>query len=114
MAWIPERLLNERGKSEWDKFVKIEERNLVDDEDEGDSCCCTPIENRLTPTYSLSLDVVMIDLPASRAETYAFSVPLTSLYSLDVRPPSLSSWCKYSQSLHFTMLDLFVRRLDWH
>ena len=35
LAWIPESLLNEKGQSEWDKFVKIEERNLVDDEDEG-------------------------------------------------------------------------------
>ncbi|KAI0079892.1 RabGAP/TBC [Panus rudis PR-1116 ss-1] len=70
LAWIPETLLNEKGQAEWDKFIRIEEKATEDEEDE---------------------DVVLIDLP-SRPETYAFSVPLTSIYSLDVRPPSLSSW----------------------
>lgn len=45
-------------------------------------------------------------MPTPRAETYAFSVPLTSVYSLLVYPPNLSSWCKNpcilvnSNSLH--------------
>ncbi|RDB21453.1 GTPase-activating protein GYP7 [Hypsizygus marmoreus] len=71
LAWIPESLLNERGSSEWDKFVKIEEKVAWDEEDE---------------------DVVLIDLPTQRPESYAFSVPLTSIYSLIVNPPTLSSW----------------------
>ncbi|KXN82062.1 GTPase-activating protein GYP7 [Leucoagaricus sp. SymC.cos] len=71
LAWIPESLLNEKGSAEWDKFVKIEERSLQDQEDD---------------------DVVLIDLPTQRPESYAFSVPLTSIYSLIVQPPSLSSW----------------------
>ncbi|KAF5358185.1 hypothetical protein D9756_001622 [Leucocoprinus leucothites] len=71
LAWIPESLLNEKGSAEWDKFVKIEERALQDQEDD---------------------DVVLIDLPTQRPESYAFSVPLTSIYSLIVQPPSLSSW----------------------
>ena len=41
----------------------------------------------------------MIDLPTQRPESYAFSVPLTSIYSLIVQPPSLSSWCK--RVLHY-------------
>lgn len=41
-----------------------------------------------------SPDIVLIDLPSQRPESYAFSVPLTSVYSLLVHPPSLSSWCK--------------------
>jgi hypothetical protein len=32
LAWIPESLLTEKGKEEWDKFLKTEERL---DEDEG-------------------------------------------------------------------------------
>ncbi|KAG5654505.1 hypothetical protein H0H81_001146 [Sphagnurus paluster] len=71
LAWIPETLLNEKGTSEWDKFVKIEEKATWDDEDD---------------------DVVLIDLPTQRPESYAFSVPLTSIYSLLVQPPTLSSW----------------------
>lgn len=71
LAWIPEKLLNEKGSSEWDKFVKIEAQADLDEEDE---------------------DVVLIDLPTQRPESYAFSVPLTSIYSLLVHPPTLSSW----------------------
>lgn len=32
LAWIPESLLTEKGKEEWNKFLKTEERP---DEDEG-------------------------------------------------------------------------------
>jgi hypothetical protein len=38
------------------------------------------------------LDTVLVELPTG-PESYAFSVPLTSIYSLIVNPPSLSSWC---------------------
>lgn len=34
LAWIPENLLNEKGPAEWDKFIKMEERTVQDD-DEG-------------------------------------------------------------------------------
>ncbi|KAG1754564.1 rab-GTPase-TBC domain-containing protein [Suillus lakei] len=71
LAWIPEALLCEKGTDEWDKFVKIEEKAILDEEDE---------------------DAVLIDLPTQRPESYAFSVPLTSIYSLLVHPPTLSSW----------------------
>ncbi|KAJ3856988.1 rab-GTPase-TBC domain-containing protein [Lentinula lateritia] len=71
LAWIPETLLNERGATEWDKFVKVEEKADLDDEDN---------------------DVVLIDLPRQRPESYAFSVSLTQVYSLLVYPPSFSSW----------------------
>ncbi len=33
LAWLPETLLNEKGQTEWDKFVKIEERTTLDEED---------------------------------------------------------------------------------
>ncbi|KAF8636690.1 hypothetical protein AX17_003495 [Amanita inopinata Kibby_2008] len=71
LAWIPESLLNERGSSEWDKFIRVEEKAVPEDEDD---------------------DVILIDLPTQRPESYAFSIPLTSIYSLIVHPPSLSSW----------------------
>ncbi|KAL0946968.1 hypothetical protein HGRIS_013120 [Hohenbuehelia grisea] len=71
LAWIPESLLHEKGTGEWEKFTRIEEKAVFDEEDE---------------------DVVLIDLPLQRPESYAFSVPVTSIYSLIVHPPSLSSW----------------------
>lgn len=48
------------------------------------------------PSTELCTDVVLIDLPTQRPESYAFSVPLTSIYSLIVVPPSFSSWCMCS------------------
>jgi hypothetical protein len=35
LAWIPETLLCEKGPDEWDKFVRTEERPILDDEDDG-------------------------------------------------------------------------------
>ncbi len=35
LAWIPETLLDERGSTEWDKFVKVEEKADLDEEDDG-------------------------------------------------------------------------------
>jgi hypothetical protein len=35
LAWIPESLLNEKGTTEWEKFIKIEEHSVLDDEDDG-------------------------------------------------------------------------------
>lgn len=70
LAWIPESLLNEKGSDEWDKFLKMEEKTMLDEDE----------------------DVILIDAPVSRPESYAFSVPLSSIYSLSVIPPNLSSW----------------------
>lgn len=89
LAWIPESLLNERGKEEWEKFVRIEERTGSDVEDEG---VHYEPQHRAQLMRLLIQDIVFIDLPVRRPETYAFSVPLTQIYSLIVNPPSLSSW----------------------
>jgi hypothetical protein len=35
LAWIPETLLNEKGSTEWDKFAKVEESSVLDEEDDG-------------------------------------------------------------------------------
>ncbi|KIK59737.1 hypothetical protein GYMLUDRAFT_44173 [Collybiopsis luxurians FD-317 M1] len=81
IAWIPETLLNERGATEWDKFVKVEEKPSVEEEDD---------------------DVVFIDLPSQRPESYAFSVPLTQVYSLLAYPPNFSSW---HGSIHLNLFN---------
>lgn len=56
------------------------------------------------------LDAVLIDMPTSRPETYAFSVPLTSIYSLLVHAPSLSSWCELLMSLLWNALTSIILR----
>ncbi|KZV64344.1 GTPase-activating protein gyp7 [Peniophora sp. CONT] len=71
LSWIPETLVNEKGPDEWEKFIRTEEKPILDDEDE---------------------DAVLIDMPTPRPESYAFSVPITSICSLIVHAPSLSSW----------------------
>ncbi|KAG8933952.1 GTPase activating protein [Tulasnella sp. 419] len=73
LAWIPESLLNQRGDQEWQKFISA---------DGGLPKPSNEEENE---------DGVLIDLPP-RGENYAFSTPLTSIYSLLVTTPSLSSW----------------------
>lgn len=59
--------------------------------------------------YSRSItDAVLIDLPTSRPESYAFSVPLTSIYSMVVHPPSLASWCTCPYCMYFEVSKLIV------
>ncbi|KAF7970005.1 hypothetical protein HWV62_25366 [Athelia sp. TMB] len=50
LAWIPENLLNEKGSSEWDKFAKIEERAVLDDEDDDGSIGINLISGNTLPT----------------------------------------------------------------
>ena len=33
LAWLPETLLNEKGQTEWDKFIRTEERMTVEEEE---------------------------------------------------------------------------------
>lgn len=35
LSWLPERLLNEKGQTEWDKFIRTEERMTLHEEEEG-------------------------------------------------------------------------------
>ncbi len=51
LAWLPETLLNEKGQTEWDKFVKIEERTAVDEEDTGRFLRLTSDSARLTSLF---------------------------------------------------------------
>lgn len=69
MAWIPESLLEGEGPEEWEKFLHAE--------------ASTPSEDE---------DAILVDLPTPHGEPYAFSVPLTTVYSLVIHPPSFSSW----------------------
>jgi hypothetical protein len=51
LAWIPESLLNERGSSERDKFVRVEERaaqTAQEEEDEGVLYPASVVQQQLT------------------------------------------------------------------
>lgn len=98
--------MDEKGQTEWDKFVKIEEHTATDDEEEGASSPLLAYDAQFS-AHLTRPDAVLIELPIARPESYAFSVPLSSIYSLIVKPPSLSSWCEYGSS------SLVSMRLIW-
>lgn len=78
LAWIPESLLEEKGSEEWEKFTSVEASTSTEDG-----------------------DAVLVELPSRHGEPYAFSVPLSSVYSLIIHPPSFSSWYG-SVSIHLS------------
>ncbi|KAG8691838.1 GTPase activating protein [Ceratobasidium sp. 423] len=75
LAWVPESLLGERGNEEWSKFLRVEAEygsgvHILDEEE----------------------DAVLITPPIPKGESYAFSIPLSSIYSAVVQLPTISSW----------------------
>ncbi|CAE6461708.1 unnamed protein product [Rhizoctonia solani] len=75
LAWVPETLLGERGNDEWSKFLRVEAEygsggHSLDEEE----------------------DAVIIKPPIPKGESYAFSIPLSSIYSAVVQLPTISSW----------------------
>lgn len=105
LAWIPESLLNEKGSQEWDKFIKMEEHAITTafNEDEDGSLFLSFRVSYFDQKFLI--DIVLIDLPMQRPESYAFSVPITSIYSLIVQPPTLSSWCTYAPPSFLSIPD---------
>ena len=55
LAWIPESLLNERGASEWDKFVKVEEQSVLEEDDGMCYSYILPTRTHTTAQISFSL-----------------------------------------------------------
>lgn len=104
LAWIPESLLNEKGTQEWDKFIKVEEHATAASNEDDDGMSFLHSSDGLFAEDCLK-DIVLIDLPIQRPESYAFSVPITSIYSLIVQPPTLSSWCTSASCLFFLNTD---------
>ncbi|KIO32502.1 hypothetical protein M407DRAFT_241400 [Tulasnella calospora MUT 4182] len=70
LSWIPESLLDQKGDKEWEKYYRVEAGPSTTDDEDG----------------------VLIDPLPARGESYAFSVPLTSIYSFMVTAPTFSSW----------------------
>ncbi|WOO81958.1 GTPase-activating protein GYP7 [Vanrija pseudolonga] len=50
------------------------------------------VEGRPTGTPTEEDGYVFVSVPAPRGEKYAFSIPVTNIYSILVYPPSLSHW----------------------
>ncbi|KAH7340494.1 rab-GTPase-TBC domain-containing protein [Rhizoctonia solani] len=75
LAWVPESLLGERGNEEWSKFLRVEAEY-----------------GSVAQTIDEEEDAVLIKAPIPKGESYAFSIPLSSIYSAVVQLPTISSW----------------------
>ncbi|OCF35927.1 rab GTPase activator [Kwoniella heveanensis BCC8398] len=77
VVWVPDELLARMDESDREGYKRIEGRStaaqleLEEPEEDG---------------------FVFVSLPPPKGEKYAFSIPITSLYSILVYPPSLSHW----------------------
>jgi hypothetical protein len=67
LAWIPETLLNEKGASEWDKFVKVEEQS-VSEEDDG---MATPISSLTRTKIRVQILFSLISLVKGQSPTHS-------------------------------------------
>ncbi|WWC65030.1 uncharacterized protein I303_107644 [Kwoniella dejecticola CBS 10117] len=75
ITWVPNELLERMDEKDREGYKRVEGRNLApntkDEEEDG---------------------FVFVSLPPPKGEKYAFSIPITSIYSVLVYPPSLSHW----------------------
>ncbi|GAA5915965.1 GTPase-activating protein GYP7 [Sporobolomyces salmoneus] len=79
VSWIPEQLV--QGTSDFDAYVLVE----LSSQNERD------ILVHLAPPFPESSSTSPA-FPSNSPSAHAFSHPLTSLYSLQVQPPTLTSW----------------------
>ncbi|GAA5935674.1 GTPase-activating protein GYP7 [Sporobolomyces koalae] len=79
ISWIPEQMV--QGTSDFDAYVLVE----LSSQNERDILVhlAPPMPPTMTTPTSLS---------SSSASMHAFSHPITSIYSLQVHPPTLASW----------------------
>lgn len=98
LAWIPESLLTEKGPEEWAKFYQVEQTAQTNERPLDDDGKFTEFLHYV-PLVHESAEAVLVELPTARPEFYTFSVPLSSIYSLIVHQPSLSSWCESVSNL---------------
>jgi hypothetical protein len=79
LAWIPETLLNEKGASEWDKFVKVEEKSVSEEDDGMPYSYIFPTRTDITTQILFSL-------------IFPFNVR-SPMHFLSLSPPYILSLC---------------------
>lgn len=83
LAWIPEVFL--KSTSDYDSYVKVD----LDPDNQAIVTSDVSSEPSLPSSKSQS---VFVSKPSNSSASYAFSVPLGQIYSIQVRPPSLGWW----------------------
>ncbi|ORY28020.1 rab-GTPase-TBC domain-containing protein [Naematelia encephala] len=74
VTWVPDELLARMDEEDREGYKRVEGRSLQ------------PAKEKEEDGF------VFVSLPPPKGETYAFSVPLSNIYSILVYPPSLSHW----------------------
>jgi hypothetical protein len=84
VTWTPDELLERMDEKDREGFKRVDGKfgKSADKEEDGGSSR----SSELIPGF------VFVSLPPPRGEKYAFSVPVSSIYSVLVYPPSLSHW----------------------
>ncbi|WWC72751.1 uncharacterized protein I206_106715 [Kwoniella pini CBS 10737] len=74
ITWVPNELLDRMDEKDRQGYKTMEGRTLAQNAEEEED------------------GFVFVSLPPPKGEKYAFSIPITSIYSILVYPPSLSHW----------------------
>jgi hypothetical protein len=83
VTWTPDELLERMDEKDREGFKRVDGKfGTADREEDGGS----------SRSPQLTAGFVFVSLPPPRGEKYAFSVPVPSIYSVLVYPPSLSHW----------------------
>lgn len=96
LAWVPESYI--KNTPDYDSYVKVdldtESMTVVTSDVPSSSSSNTASLSSSSPSSSSSSSsTVLVSKPAASSLTsYAFSIPLSSIYSLQARPPSLGWW----------------------
>ncbi|KAK4685912.1 hypothetical protein P7C73_g4226, partial [Tremellales sp. Uapishka_1] len=98
--WVPDELLDRMDEDERGRYRKVEERLGKEEVEEDGECLYTLLCARLSwklvfdgkADVNRSPGFVFVTVPPPRGEKYAFSVPVTGIYSILVYAPSLSHW----------------------
>ncbi|WVW80626.1 hypothetical protein I302_102612 [Kwoniella bestiolae CBS 10118] len=77
ITWVPNELLERMDEEDREGYKRVEGRSMNASQSEGE---------REEDGF------VFVSLPPPKGEKYAFSIPITSIYSVLVYPPSLSHW----------------------
>jgi len=104
VVWVPDELLQRMPEEDKRNYQRVEERpNGTPTEEDGECCvplayvhsCGAPLgiqkvevrlEAVLRPELVLTPGFVFVSLPPPRGEKYAFSVPVSNIYSILVYP----------------------------
>ena len=88
VSWVPNDLLEKMDQQDRDGYKRMEQRSNESSTGQGQEKDGEDSESEtlLAPRTDATPGYVMVPIPAPRGEKYAFSVPVSSIYSILVYP----------------------------